>query len=272
MSDHGTAFSRIIHPKYPFTNLSAETPHQLVSSRPCCLSAEPVCQDKGSCQGGVGAVLDPQKLGPPTWLQGCDKDLAMWFLGLGCMAHAAPARFSTLNSWFPRGLIFLLFCISVCPVSHDEFGFDIVFKMRIPTKYTIKLEGLPTCPHDWDCVSLRTNSHRCSTCRVLFSIVRLHFACRLEWNIENLSRVDDHVHLLPTSDLFRELKLKDEGDDDPKNTCNLELTIWSLTLISPFDHPATWDFCAAVAEANNEGCCIHFNIDRSKPCYGKKCE
>ncbi|KAK4209370.1 heterokaryon incompatibility protein-domain-containing protein [Rhypophila decipiens] len=142
--------------------------------------------------------------------------------------------------------------------------------MKIPTKYTIKVEGLARCPHEWNCVSLRTNSPRCTTCRILFSIVRFHFASRLEWNLHNLSRVAEYGHLLPTSDLFRELKLEDSDDEDIKLTHSLEATIWSLTLISPFDHPATHDIWTAVSEAADAGSSTVVKIQRSKPCYGRK--
>ncbi|KAM7184591.1 Heterokaryon incompatibility protein (HET) domain containing protein [Naviculisporaceae sp. PSN 640] len=86
------------------------------------------------------------------------------------------------------------------------------------------------------------------------------------------TKSDDKYHPVFQLPWLSELKPDHEEDDDIdlKRTVNLELTIWSLTLVSPFDHPATWDVCAAVGRANDEGYPVHVNIERSKPCYGKK--
>lgn len=146
-------------------------------------------------------------------------------------------------------------------LSFTQFSSNLIFSatdhatyingvtMIASVRYTIALDGLIKCPHDWDCRSLRAHAAQCSTCQVLFSIIRLHFACRLEWSVHNLSRVGDHVHLLSTSDLFRDLLLEsdisDNDEDDNKKGHSLELAIWSLW--SPFEHPIVRDIlkCAA---------------------------
>lgn len=138
--------------------------------------------------------------------------------------------------------------------------------MIVSVKYTIILDGLVKCPHEWDCRSLRANSSQCSTCQVLFSILCLHFACRLEWSLHNLSRVGDHVHLLPTSDMFRDLLLEsdisDNDEDDAKTGHSLELAIWSLW--SPFEHPIVGEILKNAVLVFP----LLVKIERTRRCYG----
>jgi len=138
--------------------------------------------------------------------------------------------------------------------------------MIVSVKYTIALDGLIKCPHEWDCRSLRDNSVQCPTCQILFSIVRLHFACRLEWSLHNLASVGDHVHLLSTSDMFRDMLLEsdisDNDEDDPKTGHSLEVAIWSLW--SLFEHPIVGDILKSAAVMFP----LQLKIERSRRCYG----
>ncbi|KAK3321776.1 heterokaryon incompatibility protein-domain-containing protein [Apodospora peruviana] len=135
--------------------------------------------------------------------------------------------------------------------------------MKLSVKYTIKLAGLQKCPHDWDCCSLRANAAQCAICRVLFSIVRLHFTCRLEWSLHSLSSVDDYVHLLPTSNMFQDLLLHSDvvDDADPKTGFDLEVTVWVLW--TPLNHPIVADIIAGQNPFP-----LRVTVQRSRPVRG----
>lgn len=199
-----------------------------------------------------------------------DRGCAMWLFAPGPrLTPPAP-----VTTWFALYLSYLPSPFSRPPNFHETRYFRLLphasyidgATMKVSVKYTITLDGLFKCPHEWDCRSLRFNSAQCPTCHILFSIVRLHFACRLEWSLHNLSKVGDHVHLLSTSDMFRDLLLEsdnsDNDEDDPKTGHSLKLAIWSLW--SPFEHPIVGDILKSAAFTFP----LQVNIERSRPYYG----
>ncbi|KAK4106845.1 HET-domain-containing protein [Parathielavia hyrcaniae] len=85
-----------------------------------------------------------------------------------------------------------------------------VAAMQVLVKYTVELRELTECDHKRDCESLRTNSRECTTCYVLLSLLRLHLACRCEWRWYELSRADDFIEFLPTSEFVQHLAVARE--------------------------------------------------------------
>jgi len=94
--------------------------------------------------------------------------------------------------------------------------------MKIFLKHKITVRGLRECGHARDFEIQGANARECGTCQVLLGLAQVHFA--FQWDFSNISRAEDYVHLLPTSNFVHGI-LPSSGQDEA-NTGNLTYAIW----------------------------------------------
>ncbi|KAK4159876.1 heterokaryon incompatibility protein-domain-containing protein [Cladorrhinum sp. PSN259] len=95
-------------------------------------------------------------------------------------------------------------------------------------KNIITIRGLQECGHARDFETQGANARECGTCRVLLGLAQVYFA--FQWDFRNISRAEDYLHLLPTSNFIHELSPL-SGQDEAKPTLSaktgkLSYAIW----------------------------------------------